>query len=182
MLGKLGKKNSDITSVSVWSSSSAITPNTNFHLSPGLSSYSLSFFVNVYGALPTFTPDSPRRPKKRLSDHPGTRVTNKWEPQSRCWELKPGPVEEQQVFLASNTSLSPHIWLALVLAPNYMTAASMGRTYLFCIPIATLTPLLSLLKQEMSFNKDFFSSTLEAVSIKWVSLSEIKELAGLSST
>ena len=38
---------------------------------------------------------------------PGTRVTNSCELPCGCWELNPGPLQEQQVFLTTEPSLQP---------------------------------------------------------------------------
>jgi hypothetical protein len=35
-------------------------------------------------------------------------VTDDCEPPYRCWELNPGPLQEQQVLLAAEPSLQPH--------------------------------------------------------------------------
>jgi hypothetical protein len=39
---------------------------------------------------------------------PGTGVTDGWELPYGCWELNPGPLEEQQVFLIAEPSLQSH--------------------------------------------------------------------------
>jgi len=43
----------------------------------------------------------------RVSESPGTGVTDSCELTCGCWELKPGPLEEQPVLLTSEPSLQP---------------------------------------------------------------------------
>ena len=43
----------------------------------------------------------------RVSDSPGTGVTDRCELSCGCWELNPGPLEEQSMLLTTEPSLQP---------------------------------------------------------------------------